>query len=277
MPGFEQLKKMSSWRRIAGGVWKPHTSPQVLGSDEIDTLITQQFIEDARSKTDERITITHVCVKIVAEIIRRNPELNAIMVRGRPMKRPNVDIFVQVAVPARSGGRGADLSGVKITNADQKSIVEIAKEVNGRADRVRKGKDKEIEQTKRTLDMIPMPLLGKMLDALAFLTFDLELDLSRFGVKSDPFGSACITNCASFGVNIGYAPLVPFSRTPMLFLIGETRDRPAVVDGEIAIRPVMINTATFDHRLYDGYQVGKVVKDYVGLFQDREWMDSCLL
>ncbi|MEL6180056.1 MAG: 2-oxo acid dehydrogenase subunit E2 [Myxococcota bacterium] len=276
MPGFEPLEKMSSWRRIAGGVWRPHTSPQVLGFDEIDTTEVQAFIADARTKTDERITVTHVCVKVVAEILRRNPDLNVLMIRGRPMKRRNIDIFVQVAVPARDANH-ADLSGIKITNADQKSIAEIAREVNGRANKVRKGQDKEIERTKRTLDMVPLPLLGKILDFMSFLTFDLGLDLSGFGVKSDPFGSACITNCASFHVNIGYAPLVPFSRTPMLFLLGESRDRPAVHNGELAIRPIMLNTATFDHRLFDGYQVGKVVKDYTGLFENREWLDSCLL
>ena len=62
------------------------------------------------------------------------------------------------------------------------------------------------------------------------------------------------------GVDEGYAPPTPFARTPVLVLIGAMRDRPAAVDGKLAIRPQMTITATIDHRFIDGFQAGTLVR-----------------
>jgi len=46
----------------------------------------------------------------------------------------------------------------------------------------------------------------------------------------------------------------------MLLLVTAVRDRPWVVDGELAVRPVLRLCATFDHRIVDGYQAGLLAK-----------------
>lgn len=255
---FQPLDRLSSWRRIASAMWKEHNSPQVLGFDDIDMSELNQLIQEGRELTGERLTLTHFVILATALVFEKYPDLNVVMVRGKPMRRKDINIFVQVAITGSGEASGADLSGVQIKNANTKTVLEIAQEINKRANRVRTGKDKDIEQTKRMLDIIPGSIMGSALGILTKLLFDAELNMTSIGVKPDPFGSAMVTNCAGFDVHAGFAPLIPAARTPVIFLLGRTEDKPVVRDKEIVIRPIMRACATFDHRLLDGYQIGLI-------------------
>jgi pyruvate dehydrogenase E2 component (dihydrolipoamide acetyltransferase) len=69
-----------------------------------------------------------------------------------------------------------------------------------------------------------------------------------------------VTNVGSFGIDTAFAPFVPMGRCPMLLLVPEVKDRPVVVDGEIVARPILRLCASFDHRIIDGAQAGKLAK-----------------
>ena len=170
----------------------------------------------------------------VALAIRRYPQLNGIVARGRIMLRETVDIFIQVAVEG-----GSDLSGVKIARADEKSVLEIARETEERVERLRQRRDRQVERTKSLLDRVPVRLLGPAVRTLSYLTYDLDLDLTRFDVVKDGFGSAMVTNVGTFGLAQAYAPLVPFSRVPLVVLVGEVQDKAVVEAGRVVVRPMM--------------------------------------
>jgi pyruvate dehydrogenase E2 component (dihydrolipoamide acetyltransferase) len=77
----------------------------------------------------------------------------------------------------------------------------------------------------------------------------------------DPFGTAVITNVGMFGIDTAFAPFVPLGRSPMLLLVTEVKRRPVVAEsGAIEARPTLRLCATFDHRVIDGYQAGKLAK-----------------
>ena len=83
-------------------------------------------------------------------------------------------------------------------------------------------------------------LLGPIMRTISYLIYDLDLDLSRFGVVKDEFGtrdgratSARSASDAAFG------PLVPFSRTPMVVLMGKVEDRVVAENGRPVVRPMM--------------------------------------
>ena len=270
MPRFMPLEHISSWRRLAGFMWGEHTSPQVLGFDDINMAQIQQLTPVLTRESGVKVTATHFAVKALGTVIDRHPDLNVLMVRGQPMRRTTVDIFVQVAIKS-SGDAAADLSGIKIKDVNKKSVVEIAREIHERSTKVRAGQDKDIESTKRLMDVIPKPLLGALLKGINRAMFDGEIDLGRLGVKSDPFGSAMVTNCSSFGVHAGFAPLIPLARTPLIFLLGRTDPKPVVENGkDIVVRPICRQTGTFDHRLLDGYQIGLICTEYKQLLEDPE-------
>src|SRR2546427_19872 len=95
---------------------------------------------------------------------------------------------------------------------------------------------------------------------VTYLTYDLDLDLSRFGVVKDEFGSAMVSNVGTFGLAHAYGPLVPFSRTPLVVLVGEVQDKPVVEGGRVVVHPVMTLGVTFDHRFMDGFQGGAMAQ-----------------
>jgi len=104
--------------------------------------------------------------------------------------------------------------------------------------------------------------------ASEFAMFDLGLNLSRFGIPFDPFGTVMITNVGGFGIEQGFAPLMPLSRTPALICVGAIRDRVVVVDGQPAVRPVVTLGGTFDHRVIDGYHAGKLCQTVRAVLED---------
>src|SRR5688572_12694856 len=207
---FRPLERLSTWRRLAVHAWGPPADPTVYGTMEIDVTRTLAWLERTRATSGVKVTLTHLVGKAAALAIRERPELNGIIRRGRIYLRDTVDVFFQVAFEG-----GEDLSGVKVSRADDKSVVEIARELSDKVSRVRDKTDPALRQTTMLLNYLPPWLVGVGLKAAASLSFT-DLDLRRFGIPHDQFGSLMVTSVGGFGVLHGYAPLLPFSRTPAL-------------------------------------------------------------
>jgi pyruvate/2-oxoglutarate dehydrogenase complex dihydrolipoamide acyltransferase (E2) component len=220
-----------------------------------------EFIEGVRSSSGSHVTVTHVVGRAVAYALAAHPELNCTLARRRFVQRETVDISFVVAV---EGGR--DLSSVKVRNADRKSVSEVAVELAERAARVRTGTDAEFGRMKRTIEVTPPLLLRLGLSLADWVTGDLRVDLRRFGLPRDAFGSAMVTSVGMFGVQRAYAPLSPFYRVPFIVLVSEITDRPVVVDGTVVARPTLALTATMDHRYLDGAHAARLanaVREYL--------------
>jgi len=259
---FRPLEPLRGWRRVAVHTWRTPQDPSVYAVVDMPVAGALAYIERVREATGTKLTVTHLIARSLALGIRAFPQLNGIVARNRIMLRETVDIFLQVAT---EGGR--DLSGFKIVRADEKSVIEIAKEVAERVELLRSRKDKQVERTKSVLDRIPLPIMGPVMRTIAYLIYDLDLDLSRFGIVKDEFGSAMVSNIATFGLTTAMAPLVPFSRTPLVVLVGQVEERAMVEEGRVVIRPLVTLGVTFDHRFMDGYQAGKMadlMRAYLG-------------
>ena len=260
---FRPLTPLRGWRRVAAQTWNPPRDPSVYAALDIPMRAALAYVERLREETGVRVTVTHLVARGVALALRQHPGLNGIVSRGRVMLRDTVDIFLQVAI---EGGR--ELSGIKIARADEKPVVEIAREMEARVERLRQRKDRQVERTKSMLDSLPIPLLGPVMRTISFLIYDLDLDLSRFGVVKDEFGSAMVTNVGMFGLEHAFAPLVPFSRTPLVVLIGEVQERPVAEGGRAVVRPMMTLGVTFDHRFMDGWHGGAMAQLFRAYIED---------
>jgi pyruvate dehydrogenase E2 component (dihydrolipoamide acetyltransferase) len=262
---FRRLKTLSTWRRISLHAWKGPGDPTVYGMLEINVERALPYLQRVRSEQGAHATMTHLVAKALALAIRSHPKANGMIARRRIYLRDTVDIFVQVA----SEG-GEELSGAKVERADEKAVAEIAREVTDRAAKIRAGRDRDIERTKQVVTMLPGFLLGKFLRLIEFLTYDLGLDLSRFGVVRDGFGSAMVSNVGMFGLAFGLAPLVPLSRVPIVVLVGEVQQRPWVEGDRVVVRPVVVLGCTFDHRLIDGVQGARMAALLRSIVEDPE-------
>ncbi|HRE90799.1 MAG TPA: 2-oxo acid dehydrogenase subunit E2 [Myxococcota bacterium] len=256
--GFQPLEKVSTWRKLSIGVWGPPANPTAQGQRELDLSKTLPWLDEVSARYERKITITHLFVVAVGRMLAKYPDYNVILRRNRPFRRETVDIFVQVAV--KGSGNSADLSGVKVRNADTATIIDVADQIASRARSIRSGDDKEIESAKSSLRVIPPQLAPLIMKAVSYLNYDLGLDMTKFGLKPDPFGSGMVTNVGGFDIPHALVPLMPTSRCPFLFCVGQIHERAFAIDGKVEARPALLLTGSFDHRLYDGFQIGHMTK-----------------
>jgi len=269
MPNLELVQKtdLSSFRRIAIGTWKTAYDPSVYGSMTLRIDETLRYLEEFREKTGRRLTLTHMMAKAVAGVLEYAPDANAILRWNRIYLRKDIGVFFQVAMTDQETGQ-LDLSGATIHDAEKKSLVEIVDEFQAQVEKVRAQKDEQLEGTRSMFKKIPYLLLNFVLNTIGFLAYTLNLDLRRFGVPQDPFGSVMVTNVGSLGLEAAYVPLVPYSRVPLLIATGAVKEEAVVEDGEIKVGKVMRLFATFDHRILDGTHAAKMSKVL------REWFED---
>ena len=256
---WKPLENLSSWRKISIGMWDTPRDPTIYGHELLDVSETLRYLDEVSEASGVQTTLTSLVVKSFAKAYENFPELNVMIVNGKMQQRASIDTFCQVAIPNDEKGQ-ADLSGVKITGSNELDIVQLSQILRGRAQKVRSGEDKEMNETKAVVDRVPTWLMGRMLRTVDFLTFNVPAKLDSIGVRSDPFGSFMVSNVAGFDIKLGYAPLVPASRCPMVVLPGVVHDAVVPVDGKPEVRPCMYVGVTFDHRCFDGYQIGYIVR-----------------
>ncbi len=260
MSSFRRVDELSTWRKVAIHAWSRPADPTVYGVLELDCEPALAYIDALRERTGERITLTHLVGKAAATAIASRPEINAIIRRGRIYARETTDVFFQIAFEG-----GEDLAGAKIVSADRKSLVEIAKELRERAELARGH-----IQVDLVLGKLPPWMTGLAMRAGETLSYDFGLNLSRFGIPFDAFGSCMITNVAGFGIEAGWAPLLPFSRVPILLTVGAVRETPRAREGRVDVGKRVRIGVTFDHRLLDGYQAGAMAKRFRDVFERPE-------
>lgn len=111
---------------------------------------------------------------------------------------------------------GDELTGIRVADADQKSSVQIAAELNQRVAEIDEGDDPGLGRGKALLARLPHRLVRPALRLAAWLTSDLNLDLSRFGLPRQAFGGAMITSVGMWGVTRAFSPLAGYYRVPVL-------------------------------------------------------------
>lgn len=248
--------KLSGWRKIAGAVWDEANDPQIYGALEIDATSMLAFLERARA-AGHKITPTCLVGRALARALREVPDLNARLVAGRAVPRGSVDIFFITVV-----GGGRDLSGVKVARADEKSALDVASELAGRARTLKGGKDAGFQRSKSLTDTLPTPLLRVALRAMAFVTGELGIALPGLALDADPFGSAIVSSLGSLGMPIGFVPLSWMYKVPLVVVAGEIADKPVAIDKRVEVRPMLPISATIDHRYVDGWHIGRLLRPF---------------
>jgi len=256
------MAKLAGWRKIASAMWGPPDDPQIYGALEFDATPMLSLIEKAKAH-GHKVTVTHLVGRSIARALAAVPDFNVRIHGSKVVPRDSVDIFYITAV---EGGRS--LSGVKVENADHKSVFEIATELSARATKMKAGDDPEFAKTKKTMEALPRVGLKLAMRFSAWVAGDRNRSIKALGVKASPFGSAMVTSVGMFGIPQGFAPLARFYRMPLLILVGEIGDKPVAVDGKVKILPMLPLTATIDHRYADGWHISQLLKPFKAYFAD---------
>ncbi len=246
-------RDLSSFRKLAIGSWKTAYDPTVYGTLTVRMDKAMAYIEAFRQRTGVRLTVTHLVAKAMGEALRRCPDANAILRFNRIYLRQRVTLSTLVV---QTDGGKVDLTSARIEDADKKNLKEIAGDLEEAVRRVRERRDVALEKGKGTIQKIPYLFLNTFTWLLSFFMYTLNLDMSRFGMPKDAFGSAIITNVGSLGLDTAYVPLAPYTRVPIFVAPGAVKEVPVVEDGKVVPGKVMNINATFDHRFIDGFHAG---------------------
>jgi pyruvate dehydrogenase E2 component (dihydrolipoamide acetyltransferase) len=267
MPNLELVRKddVSSFRKIAIGTWRTAYDPSVYGTMELRMDEAIRYIREFRERTGKKLTVSHLMAKAAAMVLKECPDANAILRWNRVYLRKRIGVFFQV-VMTDEGAQKVDLSGATLYDVEEKSLHQIYDEFNDKVAQVRARQDPALEKSRTTFLGIPYFALNFALRLISFLSYTLNLDLRRFGIPNDPFGSIMITNIGSLGLDVAYVPLVPYARVPILIATGAIKDMPVVDNGEIVPAKMMRVNATFDHRFIDGFHasvMSRVLRQWI--------------
>ncbi|MFO0592510.1 MAG: 2-oxo acid dehydrogenase subunit E2 [Polyangiaceae bacterium] len=253
MPNLDLEPKddVSSFRRIAIGTWETAYDPSVYGTMEVRMDKAVDYLARFRAKTGKRVTVTHLVAKAMAAALQRMPDANAILRFNRLYLRKQIGVFFQVAMDDEGEGK-IDLSGATLYDVEKKSLAGIIDEFEDKVRKVKKREDPALEGTRSAMKKIPFALMNPALKLISFCAYSLNMDMTKFGVPKDAFGSVMITNIGSIGLEQAFVPLVPYSRVPILLALGAVKDTPVVENGQVVVGKVMKVNATFDHRFIDG-------------------------
>ncbi len=245
------MSKMTTRRKLAIATWGSPREGNIYGKMTLDATAVLEHLDHLSKETGVKVTMTHFVGKAVAEALAKSPGLNGFLRFGVYHQHQTVDVSFVVNI-----GEGADLGKVKVENLDQKSIVELARELKQRSTKVRGGKDEVFESGKRILRSLPTWALRPTIGVIGWLSGSAGLELRSAGLERFPFGACVVSNVGMFGLDEGYMPPTPFAHVPLYLLIGAIREQPSVVDGELTVRKLITISATVDHRFVDGYQAG---------------------
>jgi pyruvate dehydrogenase E2 component (dihydrolipoamide acetyltransferase) len=265
------------FRKIACGTWKPAGDPSVYALLEIEMSKALHFAEAYSKQHGVHITPTLLAAKAISHCLQVRPELNGLLRRGKVYLRRSVSVFFQVNVPGRAANGNRDeriakafLSGTTVHETDTKSLAEIARAFRAQAAEVKRGRDPAFQSCIRIVSLLPWRLVHGFLNLGSWLIYGLNLDLGFLGLPPDPFGSVMITNVGGMGIDVAWAPLVPYSRVPLLLALGTIRDKAVVENGEVKARPVLSIGVTFDHRLIDGVHAAQMSDEFKKCFAEPE-------
>lgn len=274
MPNVELIKpkKMPVFRKIAKGTWKDAKDPTVYGQVQIDMTEVNKHIDAYQQKHGVKITPAHLVGRALCHCMSIRPEINGLLRYNKIYYRKNVALFYQVNIPGEGTEKvkKANLAGAVLHEAEKMTLAGLANSLKERAGKIKTGKDKEMKQNMNLFKLIPWSLTGFYLDFVSWLLYTLNLDLKFLGVPKDPFGSAMITNVGGLGIDMAWAPLVPYSRVPLLLCVGATQEMPWVVDGKVEVRPILPIGVTFDHRMIDGVHAAQMGGEFKKCFAEPE-------
>lgn len=244
-------RPISARRRIAVATWRPSRDGRIYTRAAIDATSVLAYVEDARARTGERVTITHVVGVALGWAMRAVPEVRSRVVFGRIREFATCDIGFAVDIEG-----GDDLAAVKVDRVDEKTPADVARELAPAAARLRAGQDKGYSLSSSIVRNLPWWGLRPMMAGVDFVVGGLGLP--ALGQKGSPLGAAFISNVGMLGLDEAFLAPLPFARTPLYIAVGAVHDAALAIDGEVVVRPQLVIGATADHRLIDGAHAGKV-------------------
>ena len=256
------------WRVTAAAIYTTPTDSRVYGTLDIDVTEARRFMQKRR-EGGVKITMVHIATAVLARAVAFDvPEMNCFIRRGGVVGRERLDVMVPVAM----GDEG--VTSVIVEDAHAKTVTSIAGEISSKARRARGGDETRAAQNKYMLNRVPWPLRRPVFRLLKWITVDMGIEIRSLGLSANSFGSFVVSDIGSHGLSTGMTSLMPAAKVPAVIVLGKLEEKPVVRNGEIVIRSILPLTGTFDHRIVDGAQIGKLARGIKRNFRKPDWLDE---
>jgi pyruvate dehydrogenase E2 component (dihydrolipoamide acetyltransferase) len=257
------------WRVTAAAIYTTPTDSRVYGTLDIDVTDAKRFLDEKRG-SGTKITMTHLATAVLARAVAFDvPEMNCFIRRGAVVGRQRIDVTVPVAI-----GGGEGVAAVLVKDAHARTVTSIAEEIRAGAIDNRAGTESKVVQNKYLLNRVPWPFRRPVFRFLKWITVDMGVKIKSLGLSADSFGSFVVSDIGSFGLNTGMTSLMPAAKIPAVIVLGKIEEKVVVRNGEMVIRTMLPLTGTFDHRIVDGLQIGKLARGIKRNFRKPEWLDE---
>ncbi|KAF4036852.1 2-oxoacid dehydrogenases acyltransferase (catalytic domain) [Phytophthora infestans] len=260
---------MSPRRKMMISTFGPPDSGMILGTLQLDTTKTNQYIADRRKDSNCHLTITHIVLRALGEVLSKAPSVNGHLVFGNYYPAPTVDISCLVAV-----GAGKDLGVCRLPKIDKMTLQDVVDHVRGDATKIRSGQDKGQEDRNKIMSALPTWVLRPMVNFLGWLGSACGFRIPVVGVEPYMFGACLVTSVGMMGLDMAFSPITPYSQVPMLVTIGSIMDKAVVVDGKVEVRPILTLTTTIDHRYIDGSEAARMAKTLKAIVEDPNLLEA---
>ena len=257
------------WRVTAAAIYTTPTDSRVYGTLDVDVTDAKRFLDKKRG-SGTKITMTHLATAVLARAVAFDvPEMNCFIRRGAVVGRQRIDVTVPVAI-----GGGEGVAAVLVKDAHARTVTSIAEEIRAGAIDNRAGTESKVVQNKYLLNRVPWPFRRPVFRFLKWITVDMGVKIKSLGLSADSFGSFVVSDIGSFGLNTGMTSLMPAAKIPAVIVLGKIEEKVVVRNGEMVIRTMLPLTGTFDHRIVDGLQIGKLARGIKRNFRKPEWLDE---
>lgn len=257
------------WRVTSAAIYTTPTDSRVYGTLDIDVTDAKRFLDEQR-RAGNKITMVHMATAVLARAIAFDvPEMNCFIRRGAVKARDRMDVMVPVSVGGDSG-----VTAAIIKDAHTRTVSDIAAEIRRKAADSRDGGEIKAAKNKYLLNRIPWPIRRPLFLLLKWITVDMGIEIKALGLSANSFGSFVVSDIGSFGLNTGMTALMPAAKVPCVIVLGKIEEKPVVRNGEIVVRTVLPLTGTFDHRIVDGMQIGKLARGIKRNFRKPSWLDE---
>lgn len=256
------------WRVTSAAIYTTPTDSRVYGTLDIDVTDAKRFMQ-AKREEGVKITMVHLATAVLARAVAFDvPEMNCFIRRGGVVGRKRLDVMVPVAMS------GEGVTSVIVRDAHARTVTSISEEIRDKAQKARGGDEMKVAQNKYLLNRIPWPLRRPAFRLLKWITVDMGLEIRALGLSAHSFGSFVVSDIGSHGLSTGMTSLMPAAKVPAVIVLGKVEEKPVVRNGEIVIRTILPLTGTFDHRIVDGAQIGKLARGIKRNFRKPGWLDE---
>ena len=257
------------WRVTSAAIYTTPTDSRVYGTLDIDVTDAKRFLDRKRAE-GLKVTMTHLATAVLARAVAFDvPEMNCFIRRGAVVGRDRLDVMVPVSV-----GGDAGVTAAIIRDAHARPVSDIANEIRDKAASGRTGVEIKAARNKYLLNRIPLPLRRPVFLLLTWITVVMGIEIKALGLSAHSFGSFVVSDIGIFGLNTGMTALMPAAKVPAVIVLGKLEEKPVVRRGEIVIRTILPLTGTFDHRIVDGMQIGKLARGIKRNFRKPDWLDE---